>query len=75
MAAQRRGEQGVVKMRFRMDHSGHVLSATLVGSCGYADLDAEAQAWIARADPMPALPPEMTQAVMELTVPLRFELN
>jgi protein TonB len=75
VAAQRRGEQGVVSMRFRMDHAGHVLSATMTRSSGYADLDAEAQAWIQRADPMPALPAEMTEQVMELSVPLRFDLH
>ena len=74
-AAQRRGEQGIVMMRFRMDHGGHVLAVTMVHGSGYADLDAEAQAWITRADPMPALPPEMTESAMELTVPLKFELH
>jgi protein TonB len=74
-AAQRRGEQGTVLVRFAMDRGGHVLSASIARGSGYADLDAEAQAWIARADPLPALPPEMAQARMEVTVPLRFNLR
>ena len=73
--AQERGEQGVVRMRVTLDHAGHVLSMALVGSSGYPDLDAEAPAWIARAAPLPAFPPEITAQQVNLVIPLRFTLQ
>jgi protein TonB len=75
LAAQRRGEQGVVMMRFTLDREGHLLSAIITQGSGYADLDAEAEAWIRRAEPMPPLPPELSQSGLELSVPLRFNLQ
>jgi periplasmic protein TonB len=73
--AQERGEQGVVEMRVTLDHAGHVLSMSLVGSSGYPDLDAEAASWIARAAPLPAFPPEITARQVNLVIPLRFTLQ
>jgi periplasmic protein TonB len=73
--AQERGEQGVVEMRVTLDHAGHVSSMALVGSSGYPDLDAEASAWIARAAPLPAFPPEITASQVNLVIPLRFTLQ
>jgi hypothetical protein len=35
----------------------------------------EAQAWITRAEPLPAFPPEITVQQMELLIPLRFTLQ
>jgi periplasmic protein TonB len=74
-AAQRRGEQGVVLMRLMLSHGGSVLAASMVQGSGYADLDAEAQAWIERAQPLPAAPPGMAVQQVEVTVPLRFTLR
>jgi protein TonB len=74
-AAQRRGEQGVVLVHVRLSRVGAVLSMTLVRGSGYADLDAEAQAWLNRAEPLPAFPPEITAQQMEIMVPLRFTLR
>ena len=73
--AQERGEQGVVQMRVTLDHAGHVLSMALVGSSGYPELDAAASAWIARASPLPAFPPEITASQVNLVIPLRFTLQ
>ncbi len=73
--AQRRGEQGVVLMRVTMAKSGQVLSMAMAHGSGYADLDAEAQAWITRAEPLPAFPAEITVQTMELMIPLRFTLR
>ena len=75
MDAQRRGEQGTVMMQITMSHSGQVLSMSLAHSSGYADLDAEAQAWIVRAEPLPAFPPDIVVTQMDLLVPLRFALR
>jgi protein TonB len=73
--AQRRGEQGTVLMHVTMSSGGQVMSMTMTRGSGYADLDAEAQAWIGRAEPLPAFPPEITARQMELAIPLRFTLR
>jgi periplasmic protein TonB len=74
-AAQRRGEQGVVLMRLTISRAGGVLAMTMVRGSGYADLDSEAVAWLTRAQPVPAFPPEVTAQQMEVVVPLRFTLR
>jgi protein TonB len=73
--AQRRHEQGVVMMHFSMDREGHVVSMAMVQGSGYADLDAEARAWINRADPMPAPPAGRSQDVIDIVLPLHFTLR
>jgi protein TonB len=73
--AQRRGEQGVVMMNVTLSRTGQVLSMAIATTSGHADLDAEAQAWITRADPLPAFPPEITVQQMELLIPLSFTLQ
>jgi protein TonB len=74
-AAERRGEQGVVMMRLTISRTGQVLAMAMVRGSGYADLDAEAQNWMQRAQPLPAFPPDMTVAQMQVIVPLRFMLR
>jgi protein TonB len=73
--AQRRGEQGDVMMNVTLSRTGQVLSMAIATTSGHADLDAEAQAWITRAEPLPAFPPEITVQQMELLIPLRFTLQ
>jgi protein TonB len=58
-----------------LSRTGQVLSMAIATSSGHADLDAEAQAWITRAEPMPAFPPEITAQQMALLIPLRFTLK
>ncbi|MGB6538334.1 MAG: energy transducer TonB [Xanthobacteraceae bacterium] len=74
-AARRRNEQGVVLLAFSIDRAGHVVSRRIVKGSGYADLDAEVLALVERAQPMPAFPPSMTEAQLDLTVPIRFSLH
>jgi len=74
-AAQARGEQGIVLLGFSVDRSGRVLAHRIVQSSGHADLDREVSEMIDRAQPLPAFPPSMTQAKMDLTVPIRFSLH
>jgi periplasmic protein TonB len=74
-AAQRRGEQGIVTVRLTIDHAGTVLAMAIVKGSGYADLDTEAQAWMTRAQPLPAFPPEMTAQQTQVVVPLHFILQ
>ncbi len=74
-AAQRRGEQGIVLMHVTMTRDGTVVAMSIVRGSGYADLDEEAKAWMARAQPLPAAPPEVTAQQPQIVVPLRFTLR
>lgn len=74
-SARKRHQQGTSFLRFRMDRSGTVLSFALAQSSGHATLDEEVLAMIARAQPLPALPAEMTDAVVEIVVPVQFTLR
>jgi len=73
--ARSKNEQGVVLLAFSIDRNGHVVSRRIVRGSGYADLDAEVLALVERAQPMPAFPPSMTEAQLDLTVPIRFSLR
>lgn len=73
--ARRRGEQGMTLLAFSLDRNGHVTSRHIVKGSGYAALDAEAMALVERAQPMPAFPASMTEAELNLTVPIRFSLR
>jgi periplasmic protein TonB len=74
--ARERGEQGVVLISISIGRDGHVLARRVVRGSGHADLDAEAMAWVERAQPLPAFPGSMTQAeIDDLEVPLRFVLR
>ncbi|HWA47537.1 MAG TPA: TonB family protein [Dongiaceae bacterium] len=74
-SARKRHEQGTSFLRFRMDRNGTVLSFALARSSGYAALDEEVLAMIARAQPLPALPAEITDPVVEIVVPVQFTLR
>lgn len=73
--AQSRSEEGVVLLSFSVDRAGHVLAHHILRSSGYTDLDGEVMAMIERAQPLPAFPPSMLQARLDLTVPIRFSLR
>jgi periplasmic protein TonB len=73
-SARQRGEEGGVKLRFRVDRFGHVLGYRLLESTGYADLDAGIDQMM-RGAQLPAFPPGMTQPQIEVSVKLRFNLT
>jgi protein TonB len=73
--AQSKSEEGTVILGFSVDRTGHVLSRHIVRSSGHADLDEEVMSLVDRAQPLPPFPPTMTQAQLELTVPIRFSLH
>lgn len=73
--ARNRRQQGVVWLYFVMDRQGHVLEHRIDRSSGYDLLDREVEAMIARAQPLPAIPADMTQARLELVVPVQFQLR
>jgi protein TonB len=74
-SAKSAGKQGVAMLSFTVGRSGQVLGARLAGSSGVSELDAETMAMIRRAQPLPAFPPEMTQASLSFTVPVRFSIR
>src|SRR5262249_17466446 len=70
--SERRREQGTGLLRFRMDRNGKVLSYALERSAGYEALDEEVLEMIVRAQPLPALPAEITESTMEIIIPVQF---
>jgi protein TonB len=74
-AAQERGEQGVAYLRFAMDRQGKVLSFSLEKGSGFADLDQETLDLIQRSQPLPPPPADIAGNVIELVVPVQFELE
>lgn len=74
-SARLRRQQGVAYLRFTMDRQGHVLASNLQRSSGAEILDEEVLAMIKRAEPLPAVPPEITDQRLEFIVPVRFDLR
>jgi protein TonB len=70
--ARRRGEEGIVYVRFSIDGNGNVRSAELVRSSGHAELDQAVIALVQRASPVPAPPPG---APHDITAPVRFNIR
>jgi protein TonB len=62
-----------VLVRFRLDRRGNVISAAVAESSGSDPLDAEAEAMIRRASPMPVPPEQVTSEALDLVVPVRFK--
>ena len=73
--ARSRRQEGVVMLFFVMDRDGYVLNYRIDRSSGYDLLDREVEEMIQRAQPLPPLPAEMTQARLELVVPVQFQLR
>jgi protein TonB len=73
--ARARKEQGTALLRFVVDRHGHVLARHLDRSTGHSTLDHEVEAMLDRAQPLPQMPAEMTQAQIELVVPVQFYLR
>ncbi|MFT4116034.1 energy transducer TonB family protein [Bradyrhizobium sp.] len=67
-----RGARGTVYVRFTIDGSGNVLSASLVQSSGFPELDQETLALVRRASPIPTPPPGANRSI---TAPVRFSPN
>jgi protein TonB len=73
-SARERGEEGGVKLRFRVDRFGRVLDYRLLESTGYADLDAGIDQMM-RGAQLPPFPAGMAQSQIEVSVKLRFKLT
>ncbi|WP_198353790.1 energy transducer TonB [Sphingomonas sp. MA1305] len=73
-AARRAGQQGEVVLRFRLTRDGHVHAAAIVRGSGCAALDRAAEETLARADPLPPIPPDRPDAIT-LTVAIQFAVR
>ncbi|WIJ23768.1 energy transducer TonB [Devosia sp. RR2S18] len=73
-SSQSRREEGLAQVEFSIDPRGNVLSARVVRSSGFPELDQAALDMISRASPVPAPPPEIAQARMTLNLPVQFDL-
>ena len=75
-SAARRGQQGVVKLRFVVDGQGQVLSFELAERSASGSLDRATLEMIRRAQPLPAPPAELLQGGrLELVAPVVYSLE
>lgn len=70
-----RRQEGVTLLYLKIDRLGQVIDYRIEQSSGYRWLDKEVRAMVKRADPFPALPEAMPQSVLEVVVPVEFELG
>lgn len=74
--ARRRGQEGVVKLRFVVDGSGNVLKFELADRSGSPSLDRATLQMIRRAQPLPAPPAELLQnGSLEVVAPFVYSLQ
>jgi len=71
-AARSQGLEGVVTVNFTVNRQGEVVQAHLDKSSGHPELDEEVMALVKRVSPFPAMPTDMTQTTIHLTVPIQF---
>lgn len=70
--AQARGEHGVAQVAFSVDRSGGVHHVRIVRGSGSSALDSATLDLVQRASPLPPPPPDITGALIPITVPLRY---
>lgn len=68
-------QEGTPVLFFVMDRRGHVLSAKIQKSGGFALLDKETLAVVRRAEPFPPPPSEIEGATVSLIVPIEFSVE
>lgn len=73
--AQRRGEEGTVWLAFTLNRHGMVVNHAIVRSSGHTLLDNTVEHLIRRAQPLPAIPPELGTNLLEVRVPIEFRLE
>jgi protein TonB len=73
--ARRRGCTGTATLRIVIDRSGRPTGVSLQHSSGSEILDEEATAMVARAAPFDPLPAELAGDTLQITVPVRFDVN
>ncbi len=70
--AYRYRQEGVVLLHFAIDRRGRVLYYNVRKSSGFHLLDQAVKQMMARASPVPPIPPDIPLEKMEFTVPVRF---
>jgi protein TonB len=75
LQARQKRIEGDVLLRFVVDRTGKIRSASLIKSSGAPILDAEALAMLERAQPLPTLPTQLRGQQVELTVPINYSLK
>jgi protein TonB len=75
LEARQRHVEGEVLLRFTMDRTGRIRSASLSRPSGAPILDVEALAMLVRAQPLPALPTQVRGDQVELVVPINYRLK
>jgi protein TonB len=73
--ARSRGEHGIAKVAFTIDHEGRLLRSSIVQSSGSTTLDQETLAMLARAQPMPRPPDQLSAAELTFVVPVLFNIR
>jgi len=73
--ARSRGEHGIAKVAFTIDHEGRLLRSNIVQSSGSTTLDQETLAMLARAQPMPRPPDQLSAAELTFVVPVLFNIR
>jgi periplasmic protein TonB len=73
-SARQRGEEGSVRLSFRVDRFGRVLDHTLLTGTGFADLDVGVDQMM-RGAQLPPFPAGMTMPQIEVAVTIRFSLT
>ena len=74
-AAQSRGDEGVVYVRFTMTRHGTVTAQRIERSSGHEPLNIEAVDLVRRAQPLPAPPASVPGEQFEFVVPIHFHLR
>ena len=72
--ARRRGDQGTVILAFTLKRDGSLKEYAIRQSSGSKALDLEVKKLIRRAAPFPAIPANISQEELELSVPISFTL-
>jgi protein TonB len=74
-AAQIKNQHGTAYLHLIMDASGRVIEARVERSSGYAVLDREVMATLARAQPLPPIPTSLGLDRLDVVVPMEFKLR
>ena len=73
--ARARGDQGVTRVTFTVDRDGWVRGTRIVQSSGSPELDREALAMLARAQPVPRPPEHALTDELSFVIPVRFNIR
>jgi protein TonB len=74
-AARAHGDAGTAWVACTIDREGHLLRSSIVQSSGSAALDQEALTMLARAQPMPRPPDQLTDGGLTLVMPVLFNIR